>query len=114
MVDDRSPIPPAPEPERDLTTAELAQKIARTLATAFILAGAFIALAIYSRPAPQRYQAFEADDGQVVRIDTRTGAMIGCEAGTCFTIRKRGQDLVPHPDKAALPKKAPGQVPAAR
>ena len=109
--DESRPFPP--DPERDLTTAELAQKIARTIATAFIVAGGFIALAIYSQPAPQRYQAFEAD-GQVVRIDTKTGAMIGCEAGTCFTIRKRGQHLVTHPDKVALPKKAPESLPAKR
>jgi hypothetical protein len=101
-----------PDPERDLTTAELAQKIARTIATAFIVAGAFIALAIYSRPAPQRYQAFATDDGRIVRIDTKTGGMVGCEGGTCFTIRKRGQDLVANPDKAALPRKAPAAVPA--
>src|SRR5688572_10129554 len=110
--DDRSTFPP--DPERDLTNAELAQKIARTIATAFIVAGALIALAIYWRPAPQRYQAFATDDGRIVRIDTKTGGMIGCEKGSCFTIRRRGQDLVANPDKAALPKKALETLPATR
>jgi hypothetical protein len=110
--DDSRPFPPNPDP--DLTTAELAQKVARTIATAFIVAGGFIALAIYSQPAPQRYQAFATDDGRIVRIDTKTGGMIGCEKGTCFTIRRRGQDLVANPDKAALPKKAPETLPAKR
>jgi hypothetical protein len=109
--DEYHPIPPIAEPA--LTIAEVAQKIARTIATAFIVAGGFIALAIYSRPAPERYQAFAAGD-RIVRIDTRTGGMIGCEGGTCFTIRKRGQDLVTNPDKAALPKKAPEALPAKR
>jgi hypothetical protein len=111
MDDDSRPIPPAPEP--DLTMSELAQKIARTIATAFIVAGAFIALAIYSRPAPQRYQAFAAD-GRIIRIDTKSGSIIGCEAGTCFYVAKHGQWLAANPDKAALSKPSPPAVPAKR
>ena len=55
-----------------------------------------IALAIYARPAPPRYEAV-IGDGKVVRIDTRTGTMIQCDERACRTILRRGQPLAANP-----------------
>jgi hypothetical protein len=101
-------------PERDPTLAELAQSIARTVATAFIVAGALIALAIYSRPAPQRFSAFAAEDGRIIRVDARKGTVLACQSGDCYVVVKRGQRLVKSPERQALPSKAAETVPAKR
>lgn len=110
MTDESRPVPPAPRREADAALAETAQSVARTVATAFIVAGALISLAIYSRPAPQRFSAFAAEDGRIIRVDTRKGTVLACKSGDCYVVVKRGQRLVRTPERPALPKKA--SVPA--
>ncbi|HEV2817972.1 MAG TPA: hypothetical protein VGW40_12215 [Allosphingosinicella sp.] len=100
-------------PPREPALAELVDNVLRKLVTAIVIAGAIIALAIYARPAPPRYQA-AVGDGRIVRIDTRSGTVIACEAGRCATVLRRGQrlerSLPQRPAPAALP--APAAPPA--
>ena len=104
-------------PAREPALAELVDAVLRKLVTAIVIAGAIIAIAIYARPAPPRYQA-AVGDGVIVRIDTRSGTIIACEAGHCATVLRRGQHLersLPRPAAPApqaLPAPAPTAVPA--
>lgn len=90
----------------------------RRIVTAVVIGCGVIALGIYSRPGPPRYQVIAAE-GQIVRIDTRSGTVIACEGRTCMTVVRRGQRLhrelpsmAPAPaPRAALP--APAQTPPA-
>jgi hypothetical protein len=66
---------------------------ARRIATAFILGGAAIALAIYSRADPPRFEAFETETG-IVRVDTRGGTVLHCVENGCYRVVSRGQDLL--------------------
>lgn len=78
----------------------LAERIGRSVSAAVIVGAFFIALAIYERPGPPRFQAFAVGD-EIVRIDTREGAIIACRSGQCMNVRHRGQALVkalPEPD----------------
>ncbi len=102
--------PQGREPEPSLR--DLIEGAVRKIVTAVVLAGALIALAIYSRPAPPRYVAAAAD-GRIVRIDTRTGTMIACDGERCFTILRRGQRLDRDPEERLLPAPAPAPAPAA-
>ena len=74
------------------SVSQLAEKAIRGFTTAIVVSGAFVALAIYARPGPPRYEAMVAD-GKIVRIDTRSGTIISCQAGSCTTVLKRGQRL---------------------
>lgn len=80
---------------------ELAERLGRSVSAAVVVGAFFIALAIYERPGPPRFQAF-AVGSQIVRLDTREGAIIACQSGQCVNVRHRGQDLV-----KALPQPAP-------
>ena len=97
------PIEPE-RPEREPTLPEIADLAMRRIATAIVVAGAAIALAIYARPAPARFQAFATEAG-IVRIDTRNGKMIACEGGRCMTVLERHQRLAPNPN--VIRRKAP-------
>jgi hypothetical protein len=77
----------------------------RRIMMAIIVAGAAIGLALYSRPGPPRYQIVATGNG-IVRIDTRNGTVIACEAGRCMLVVQHGQHL----DKYA-PAKAPPVTP---
>jgi len=96
--------------------SDLADNALRKIVTAIVLSGGIVALAIYSRPAPPRYQAI-VGDGQIVRIDTRTGTVIACEENRCMQIVRRGQHLVrslPHAPAAkqdVQPRQAPAAAP---
>ncbi len=83
------------EPEPSL--AEMVDSAVRRVATSIAIAGIAIALSIYARPGPPRYQAFATEDG-IVRIDARSGTVIGCEGGRCVTLVRRGQRLGPNPN----------------
>lgn len=93
-------------PPGEPALAELVDNVLRKLVTAIVIAGAIVALAIYARPAPPRYQA-AVGDGKIVRIDTRSGTVIACEAGICAIVLRRGQHLEGH-----LPTRAPAALPA--
>jgi len=105
-----------PDSQPEPALAEIVDNVLRKLVTAIVIAGAIIALAIYARPAPPRYQA-AVGDGKIVRIDTRNGTVIACAAGVCATVLRRGQHLerhlpAPAPAPAALPAPAPRPAPA--
>jgi hypothetical protein len=112
--DPRAPARDRPSPEPSL--AELADAVLRKLVTVIVIAAAIIAIAIYARPGPPRFQV-AVGDGRIVRIDTRNGTVIACEAGVCATVLRRGhrlgRSLPPRPAPAALPAPtAPAAAPA--
>jgi hypothetical protein len=83
MTDRRQPEP---------SNRELIDGAVRKVVTALVIAGGVIALGIYARPGPPRYQAFEAE-GRIVRVNMQTGTIIACEANQCMTIVRSGQRL---------------------
>jgi hypothetical protein len=105
-------------PEEAPTLLEVVEKAGRQIGTALVVGAAFVALAIYARPGPPRYQAFTSG-ADVVRIDTRSGAMISCNGGQCYNIHKSGERIgkapLPAPAKPAAPAlPSPAPVPATR
>ncbi len=100
------------DPEREPTLVELADGAVRKIVTGIVIAGAAIALAVYARPSPPRYQVAATETG-IVRIDTKSGTVIGCEAGVCRTIVRRGQHLEPRLKPKALPAPSAERAPAA-
>ena len=105
--------PPAERPEPEPTLLEVVEKAGRQIGTALVVGAAFIALAIYARPGPPRYQAFGAG-AELVRIDTRSGAMIACGGGQCYNVHKMGEHIARQaPTLPSLPTPAaPAAVPA--
>jgi len=100
-----------PAEEAPFTLDEIVDRAGRRIATALVVAGALIGLAIYWQPPPPRYQMI-ASGSQVLRIDTRRGSIIACEDGQCGIVVRRGQHLSSRPP-ASLPKPAaPALVPA--
>jgi hypothetical protein len=100
------------EGEAESPLAHLVDMVSRRIATAIVIAGALIALAIYFRPAPPHYAAFAAG-GEVIRIDTKTGSMIACGAGPCVLMLKHGQRLERDANHRLLPKQGAQPEPAA-
>src|SRR4051812_8058585 len=88
------------------TLAEVADRAATRLPTVLVIAAGIIGLAIYARPAPPRFDAIVYGD-QIVRIDHRTGTLIGCKADRCELILRHGQHLSRPQAAPALPKPAP-------
>ena len=93
MSDDRrgpsSAWPPAEEPPPSL--AELVEVAVRRLMTAIVIGGGLIALAVYSKADPPRYQVTAAD-GRLFRVNTESGTVIACENARCAIVLERGQD----------------------
>lgn len=107
MSDNRArPAPARPEPP----LAELVDVALRRIMTSIVIAGGLIAIAIYSKADPPRYQVAAAD-GRMYRINTHSGTVIGCEGRTCAIVLERGQDLDDKLPERALP--APQAQPAA-
>lgn len=110
--------PPDARDSRQSETSlnDLADSALRKIVSAIVLSGALVALAIYSRADPPRYQAI-VGDGQIVRIDTRTGTVIACEENRCMQIVRRGQRLerslgpAPVPKQDVQPREAPASAP---
>lgn len=50
------------------------------IAVAILLAGTMIALALYLRPAPDRY-SYDVRETEVRRFDSATGALLVCSPG---------------------------------
>ena len=97
--------------EADSSLSDVVDLAARRALMAIIIAGGVIALAIYSRPDPPRYEAIVTDTG-IVRVDTRTGTVLNCEAGGCYTVVRKGQRLVSRPEAKALPQPSRAPAPA--
>jgi hypothetical protein len=101
------------EDEGELTVVELLDKASRRVTAAVLMAGALIAIAVYAQPRPARY-AIAAADGRVVRVDTRTGAVISCGAEGCLSVHRSGGHIDLHASlpKPAAPAPAPAALPA--
>lgn len=115
MTDDRPGNPVHP----DSAMSEVVDHAIRRISTAVVLAGAIVALAVYARPGPPRFEAV-VDGDRIVRIDTRKGTIISCEGQqTCQVILRSRQRVVPvkrsdAPAAApALARPAPATPPAA-
>lgn len=96
-------------PVEMLTLADIVENAMRKIVTAIVIAGGLIALAIYMRPSPPRFQA-AVGDGQIVRVDGRSGTVIACEGQRCWRVLRRGQDLEDAPAAKALPAPAARQA----
>jgi hypothetical protein len=79
----------AEQDESELSIADMLDKVSRRVTTAILMAGALIAISIYAKPGPPRY-GVAAADGRVVRVDTRTGAVISCGSEGCLSVHKPG------------------------
>jgi hypothetical protein len=92
-----------PPAEREPTLIEVLEKAGSRITTAFVIAGAIIGLAVWARPSPPHYEAVIDGSGRVVRIDTRSGAMLRCDGGYCQSILRPGQHLDRAPTTPAAP-----------
>jgi hypothetical protein len=112
MPSENEPRPARPiRPREEANFAAVAEKVARGIGAAVAVGAFFIALAIYERPGPPRFQAFAVGD-EIVRIDTREGTIIACQSGLCVNVHHRGQDLaraLPRNDAVANPAPAAGR-----
>jgi hypothetical protein len=105
-----------PGREREPGLGDLVDLVGRRIVTAVVIGSGIIGLAIYARPAPPRYQAVVAD-GQVFRVDSRSGTILSCIEDRCSTVVRQGQRLVRRARRDALPKaqaqpRLPAPVPA--
>src|SRR3954451_18823278 len=102
-----------PDEDREPTIVELLDKASRRGTAAVLMAGALIAIAVYAQPRPPRY-AVAAADGRVVRVDTRSGAVISCGADGCLSVHQSGGHIDLHASlpKPAVPAPAPTALPA--
>ena len=89
----------------ETSMADVVDSAVRRIATSIAIVGVAIALAIYARPGPPHFEAFATPTG-FIRIDTRSGTVIGCETGRCMTLLRRGQALADNPNRH--PRKASG------
>src|SRR3712207_7462195 len=78
--------------------------------TGLVIASGVIALGIYSRPGPPRYQAIPTDTG-IVRVDTRSGTVLHCVENGCYTVVRRGQTLLDGEERRKAREKAFGERP---
>jgi hypothetical protein len=100
---------PSSRPDAEPSRAELVEVGIRRIMTSIVIAGGLIALAIYSKDEPPRYQV-AADGGRVYRVNTRSGTVIGCEGKRCAILYERRQDFDDSLPERALP--APEARPA--
>jgi hypothetical protein len=106
------------DPDRPPTTAEIAERMTSRLANSLVIAAGIIALGLYAGGgdgAAPRYQAVATPDGRVVRVNTKNGSVVSCDAARCLIIHRHGRDDLDHiSDQPALPKAvAPPAAPAA-
>ena len=108
------PTQPGPEasnatPQAEThSLADIADRASKRLTTAILVAGAMIGLAIYWKPAPTHFEAFAAD-GQVYRVNNKTGTVLGCNQAGCRTIVRRGQRLLDKPKAGMFERHLPGK-----
>ena len=101
MTDSR-PEEPAEPPLSLIETIDLA---VRRMSIALIVTGAIVGGAIYARPGPPTYDAFEVN-GEVVRLNRRNGSLIVCDKVHCQIIHRAGSRIDRRPKAASLPKPA--------
>lgn len=103
-----------PDPEEPQSSLrETVEAGFRQAAIALVIAGGIVGLSIYSRPGPPTYDAFEVN-GEVVRLNRRSGSLIVCDKAHCQVIYRAGSRIDRRPKPAALPAPAaPKPLPAA-
>jgi hypothetical protein len=107
MTDYRSD--PADPERRSVLLGEAIDGAVRKVTTGLVIAGAIVGLAVYARPGPPRFEAFAVGE-KIVRVDTRKGTIIACEAQrTCQVILRSGQRVtrVKRTDAPASPEALP-------
>ena len=97
------------DPRTESSLADVVDLAARRFLLSMLVVGGAISLAIYSRPGPPRYQAFETETG-IVRVDTRSGTVLHCVANGCYTVVRRGQSLLNQSERQKAREKAYGDV----
>lgn len=100
MTDKRSD-PPDPEP----TLAEIVELGFRRAAVALVVGAGIVGAAIYARPGPPTYEAFEVG-GEVVRLNRRNGSLVVCDKVHCQIMYRAGSRIDRRPKAQALPKPA--------
>ena len=98
------------EREPEPTLGEAIDGAARRISTGLMIGGAAVALALYARPGPPRYQAIPTDTG-IVRVDTREGTVLHCVANGCYTVVRSGQTLLDQDERQKARAKAFGDEP---
>jgi hypothetical protein len=99
------------ESRKESPLADSIDLAARRIMAALVIAGGAIALAIYSRPEPPRYEV-DVMGSTVLRTDTRRGGVLACEGQRCYVLIRRGpQRGEAPPEEAPQPQKA---LPAAQ
>lgn len=93
--------------DRQDSLPEMVDAAARRVMTGLVIGAAAIALAIYSRPGPPRYQAIETETG-IIRVDTRSGTVLHCVANGCYVVVRRGQPLLDQQERREAREKAFG------
>ena len=110
----------AEEIDGEPTLIEMLDKASRRVTAALFMGSALIAIAVYAQSPPAPRYAVAAADGRVVRVDTRTGAVISCGADGCLSVHRPGGHIElqaslpkpPVPAPAALPAPQPAAQPA--
>jgi hypothetical protein len=101
----------ATPPTEGRNFADVADRASKRITTAILVAGAMIGLAIYWKPAPTHFEAFAAD-GQVYRVNNKTGTVLGCNQAGCRTIVRRGQRLMDKPRGGMFEMRLPDHSPS--
>ena len=101
----RTSPPPAPPAANEQTLGVL-DMFGKRLMIGLALAGALPAIAIYARPQPKHFEAFVAG-GEVIRVNTRTGTIVACNAERCMQVLERGQKLKKFSEGGLLAPQAP-------
>lgn len=91
----------------DPALADIADRASKRITTAILIAGAAIGLAIYWKPAPTHFEAFAAN-GEIYRVNNKTGTVLGCNQAGCRTIVRRGQRLLDKPKGRMFQMSLPG------
>jgi len=95
----------------EISLSELVEVAVRKIVTSVVIAGALIAVAVYSQGDPPNYQVTAAD-GRIIRVNTQSGTVIACEDKRCAIVLQRGQDLDDSLPPRALPGPAAQPTPA--
>jgi hypothetical protein len=117
MSDERERRPRMDERSDAQTVGDLVEAVTRKLVTAIVIAGALIALGIYSQDveAPD-YQIAASADGRVYRVNTESGSIVGCENNVCALLQRGSDDLADklpeRPAVTAPPAQAQPALPA--
>jgi hypothetical protein len=86
------------------------ERMTGKIVNALVIAAAILALAIYARPGPPKYQAVATGDGRVVRVNTSNGTIVSCDASRCLLVHSGGHSLDRAPKQRPLPPQtAPAQ-----